>query len=327
VKALVTGATGFVGSHLAEALGAKGCEVHCLVRPTSDLKWLRGLNVRLAYGALSDRRSLAEAVSGKDCVFHCAAVTKTRRPEQFFEVNAQGTRNVLAACKERNPTVGRIIYVSSQAAAGPSPDGTPATEERPCRPVSLYGKSKYEGELAVADFASQLPTTIIRPSAVYGPRDRDMLIFFQLASCGIFPLVGSRKGRVSLIHVNDLAQAIILVAESRQAVGQTYFAADPRPYDLTEAGALIAQAVGRKCRTVRIPIFVAWALAHLARIATACGAAPIAFNPDKIRELSHPFWVCSTEKIASTVDFKPRYSLSEGLIETARWYRENGLLR
>lgn len=327
LRALVTGATGFVGSHLAEALVAAGYEVSCLVRPTSDLKWLRGLEIKLLPGSVTDEPSLAAAVREQDCIFHVAGLTKARRVAEFFEVNAKGTHNVLSACKQQNPTVRRVVYVSSQAAAGPSPDGTPLTENSPCRPVSLYGKSKYEGERAVAQYAADLPATIVRPSAVYGPRDRDIFFVFQLANRGILPVIGSRDMRVNLIHVKDLVRAIMLAAESDKAVGQTYFATDPAPYRWTETGTLVAAALGKKCLRIRIPIFAISLVAAAARVVSVFQYSPPLLSPDKVRELKQRYWVCSTVKISSTLGFAPQYSLAEGLSETARWYRDNHWLK
>ena len=306
---------------------ARGYEVHCLVRKTSDLKWLQGLNVQLVYGSVTDAESLAAAVREKDCVFHAAGLTKARSPAEFFAVNAGGTRNVLAACKEHNPAVRRVVYVSSQAAAGPSPDGVPLTEESPCRPVSNYGRSKLEGEQATAQYACDLPVTIVRPAAVFGPRDRDVFFVFQFVNRGILPLVGSRDMRVSLIHVRDLATAIVLAGERPEAVGQTYFAANPEPCRWVEAGEMVAAALGKKPRRVRIPIFVVWLVAAVARGTSVFRRSPPLLSPDKVRELKQAHWVCSTAKIASTLGFKPQFSLEEGLRDTACWYRENGWLK
>ena len=323
----MTGATGFVGSHLAEALVEKGYEVYCLVRPTSDPRWLQGLDVRLVYGSVTDEQSLAAAVREKDYVFHAAGLTKARNPSQFFEVNSGGTRKVLSACKKHNPSLRRVVYVSSQAAAGPSPDGRPLTEAHPCQPVSLYGKSKYEGELATAQYATDLPVTIVRPSAVFGPRDRDVFFVFQLVNRGILPLIGSGEKWVSLIHVKDLARAIVMAGESAEAVGQTYFAANPEPCRWADAGALVAEALGKKCLRVRVPLFVLSLVAAVAHVSSIFRRLPPLLSFDKIRELKQTHWVCSTAKIASTLGFAPHYSLAEGLRDTARWYGENRWLK
>jgi len=327
MKAFVTGGTGFVGSHLAEALVSRNYEVHCLVRRTSDLKWLEGLNVRLVYGSVTDPESLAAAVREKDIVFHVAGLTKARSAAEFLAVNAGGTRNVLAACKAHNPAVRRVVYVSSQAAAGPSRDGIPLTEESPCRPVCNYGRSKLGGEQAAAQFASDLPVTIVRPSAVFGPRDRDVFFMFQFVNRGILPLIGSRDMRLSLIHVKDLAAAIVLAGERPEAAGQTYFAANPEPCRWVEAGEIVALALGKKARRVRIPIAVVWLVAAVARGISVFRRSPPVLSPDKVRQLKQAHWACSTAKIASTLGFRPRFSLEEGLRDTLRWYKENGWLK
>jgi len=281
----------------------------------------------LVYGSVTDEASLAEAVRGKDYVFHSAGLTKARNVAEFLKVNAGGTRNVVSACANHNPALRRFVYISSQAAAGPSRDGTPLTEDAPCRPVSLYGKSKHEGELAVAEYAPSLPVTIVRPSAVFGPRDCDIFVFFQLANYRIMPIMGPPNGRASLIHVRDLAKAIVLAAESGKAMGQTYFAANPEPCSMIETGRLIAEALGKRCVRLRVPVFVLSFAAQIAHLVAALGGPLAALSPDKVTELRQPCWVCSTAKIAAHLGFAPQYSLAAGLRETARWYKENRWLR
>jgi UDP-glucose 4-epimerase len=146
LKALVTGGTGFIGSHLTEALIRKGVHVRCLLRKTSDLKWLKGLPIEFVHGDCNDKPSLEKAVRGVDWVFHLAGVTKAIKEETYFEVNGLGTENLIHACLENNPRLEKFIYISSQAAAGPSRNGCNKKELDPCEPVSFYGRSKRAGE-------------------------------------------------------------------------------------------------------------------------------------------------------------------------------------
>jgi nucleoside-diphosphate-sugar epimerase len=155
LKALVTGGTGFIGSHLTEALIRKGVQVRCLLRKTSDSKWLKSLPMEFVHGDFNDRTSLENAVRGVDWVLHLAGVTKAIKEETYFEANGLGTENLIHACLENNPRLQKFIYISSQAAAGPSRNGRNKKELDPCEPVSIYGRSKREGEEIVLTHAQE----------------------------------------------------------------------------------------------------------------------------------------------------------------------------
>ncbi len=164
--ALVTGANGFVGSHLVDLLLESGYQVRCLVRGTSDLRWLEGKNVELRHGGILDPSSLAGAVRGADYVFHVAGITRARRREDFLRVNGEGTRNLAEACAKHAPGVRKIVYCSSLAAGGPAPSSRPIDEESPAVPHSTYGRSKLEGEIALLRLADRLSYSIVRPPAI-----------------------------------------------------------------------------------------------------------------------------------------------------------------
>ena len=199
MKALVTGGTGFIGSHLVEALLKKGIQVRCLLRKTSDLKWLEGLPIEVNWGDCNDKNSLREAVEGVEQVFHLAGVTKAVHEKTYFEVNAFGTENLIHACLENNPRIQKFIYLSSQAAAGPCRNGNKKKESDQCKPVSPYGQSKQMGEELAMAHAHELPLLILRPSAVYGPRERDIYTFFKLLSKRIKPCLPSKDQHISLL--------------------------------------------------------------------------------------------------------------------------------
>ena len=198
MKALVTGGTGFIGSHLTEVLIRKGVQVRCLLRKTSDFKWLKDLPIEFIPGDCNDKTSLEEAVRSVDWVFHLAGVTKAIEEETYFEVNGLGTENLIHACLENNPRLQKFIYISSQAAAGPSINGSNKKESDPCEPVSFYGRSKRMGEESVLAHALELPAFILRPSAVYGPRDKDVFALFKCLSKRIKPYLMGRRQRLSL---------------------------------------------------------------------------------------------------------------------------------
>ncbi|MCJ7578895.1 MAG: NAD(P)-dependent oxidoreductase, partial [candidate division Zixibacteria bacterium] len=215
-KALVTGANGFVGSHLVEKLLSIGYQVTCLVRKTSNLRWLSGLKVEYVYADISERESLSrEAGSfGKnvlkdvDFIFHVAGLTKAKTEEEYSKANYEGTKNLLEACVKDNPQIKRFVYISSQAAVGPGKDDRPLDETAPCNPITDYGKSKLEGEKIVLEYSSKLPVTVIRPPAVYGPRDSDILSFFKVANKGFKTLFGKGESYLSLCYIEDLVDGI-----------------------------------------------------------------------------------------------------------------------
>lgn len=210
MRVLITGATGFIGSHLAEIFHSNGHKVRCLIRRTSDLHWIRHLPNEYAYGDLFDRDALEAAVADVDHVYHLAGITKARTKEEYYRGNHLATKNLLATVLEHRPGLGRFVHVSSQAAVGPSSPGSPIDEATPFHPITTYGRSKMEAEKECLRLADRLPITIVRPPAVYGPRDKDVFEFFNTMSKGLQPMVGFGEKVVSLIHVRDLVDGIVL---------------------------------------------------------------------------------------------------------------------
>ncbi|MBI5740903.1 MAG: NAD-dependent epimerase/dehydratase family protein [Nitrospirae bacterium] len=318
MKALVTGATGFIGSHLAEALLRKGHEVSCLVRKTSKLAWLDSLDVRLFEGDCSDINSLQKCVQGQDYVFHLAGVTKAYAAGLYYSVNAKGTENLIASVAENNSGIRKFVYLSSLSAFGPGVKDRPPREDEKPHPVSDYGKSKLQGEHAVLRYADRLPVTILRPSIVYGPRDREFFWFFKTISRGIMPYWG--EGHTSLIYVDDLIRAVILAA-GEDASGRTYFVSDGEMYSNNEIINEIAAALEVRVRRVRTPRFILPAIGFLGgRISKMFGKNSM-INADKIKEIMHPDWVCDIEKAKGDLCFQPRVDVKKGIKWTADWYR------
>src|SRR5512143_719814 len=188
MKALLTGASGFIGSHLADALLAHGYSVRVLLRRSSSLEWLEDQRLERVYGDLFDKEALRMAVSDVDYVYHLAGLTKAKKREEYFRANHLGTKNLLEAVQEKAPRLQRFVHVSSQAAVGPSPTVAPIDETAPAKPITSYGQSKWAAEQECRQFSRHLPVTIVRPPAVFGPRDRDILEFFRSASRGILPI-------------------------------------------------------------------------------------------------------------------------------------------
>lgn len=323
---LVTGANGFVGSHLADVLHEAGAPLRLLVRKGGNHRVLERFRDQLVFGDVRQPGSLLEAVRGTEVVYHVAGITSAARNGDFYRVNADGVAAVVAACRAARPRPRRLVLVSSLAAAGPSPDGRPLTEEAPTRPVNHYGRSKLEGERRAMEAASDLEVVIARPPAVYGPRDRDILLFFRCVERGLLPLLGPSGQLLSLIHVADLAHGLHALGDAPEARGRVYFLTGPADTTLRGFADAIARAVGRHYRTIPIPRPVRWAVGCAGELAGWLWGSARLPTRDRFRMLEQPAWVCSSDRAAREIGFRPRWGPLEGAADTARWYREQGWL-
>ncbi|MCX7765471.1 MAG: NAD-dependent epimerase/dehydratase family protein [Candidatus Sumerlaeia bacterium] len=328
MKVLVTGASGFIGSHLAEKLAQRGDEVFCLVRRTSDISFLKTLPVKLIYGDLDDINSLRQAVKDKEMIYHPAGVIKTRHREDYYRANQGGTRNLLEAIIITGTRLRRFVYVSSQAACGPSPDGKPLSEADSCKPITDYGRSKLAGEEVVRSICcpNYIPYTIIRPPSVFGPRDKEILFFFRQAKKGKIPVIGKDEKYFSLIYVKDLVEGIILAGESEKSIGETYFIAYPQALTWQNIADLFSRIFQRICGLRYIPVSVAYIFALASEFFSHITARNTIISRDKILELSQKYWICSADKIKNQLGFTPRTPLETAIRETADWYKAHGWL-
>jgi nucleoside-diphosphate-sugar epimerase len=319
----VTGATGFIGSHFVEEVVSRGLKVKCLVRKTSNLRWISELPVELIYGSLYDKESLIDFVKDSDIIFHIAGVISGFSEEDFIRGNYITTKNLIDTVKEINPSISQFIFVSSQSAAGPSIDGKPKREDDPSNPVSFYGRSKLFAENYVKN--SGLPYTIVRPVSVYGPRDTGMFFLFKYAKSGIIPLIGSFE-IFDMIHVKDLVKALILILENKKSLNQIYFVSDGNHYRLEDLGKKLSQTMKRDIRYVKVPLSVAKVYFGVVQTINKLKGHPSMVNKDKLREISHSKWICSIGKIKGELNFNPSVEIDYGLDETYRWYIESGWL-
>ena len=330
--AFVTGGTGFVGSHLVEELLRRGMdEVRCLVR--TDPKWLSDLDVEHVRGDLSDVETLWAALDGVTHVYHAAGLTRAPTWQPFYDVNVQGTLNLMGAVKHAAPDVERVLVTSSLAAVGRC-EADRATEAHPLRPISRYGRSKAQMEEALREphdlteaYVDVLPITIVRPSAVYGPRDRDILDFFRAVQWHVCPVVG--RGSVptlSLVHARDLATGIVDASLAPAAEGETYLLGSERPYAWNEVKEAATDALDTWAVTLPLPPALVGAVGTLAEAwGTLTGAYP-PLNRDKAREIRHACTACSIEKARADFGYDPATPLDEGVRETIEWYRAQGWL-
>ncbi|HSG81001.1 MAG TPA: NAD-dependent epimerase/dehydratase family protein [Gemmatimonadota bacterium] len=318
--ALVTGATGFVGSHVVDVLLEAGWRVRCTVRATSDLRWMEGKDAELLVADLADDVGLKRAVAGVDAVIHCAGRTRGSR-QQLFAANHEGTRQLLEACAGSGRQV-RFVYCSSLAAAGPGTLERPREEDDAPAPNSDYGRSKLAGEEETLKYAGRFDVAILRPGSVYGPRDEDTLPFFQMAAKGVVVVPGFRRRLVQLVHARDVAAALRLAAEKPAAVGRTYFVAHPEILDWKELAAAIAGAVNRRTLSLRLPSPV-MRIAGLASELVGSGAQG-QLDRRRAADMSERAWTCRVDRLMGELGWEPAYDSQRGLRETAEWYRKEG---
>ena len=325
-KVLVTGSNGFVGSHICETLLESGYPVRALVRHTSNLVNLEGLDVELVYGDLNDFDSLLKAVDGVAAVINNGGLTKAIDPDMFYKVNADGTENILKAALKANPGLEKFVQVSSAAASGPSASKTPLSEENPPRPLTVYGKSKLEGERRVLNYKEKIPVIILRPSAIYGPRDNEMLSFFKAVKFGIKPTFGMGECYINFTFVKDFARAVVKSIESDVQSGEIYFVTEKRIYSYSEAGDIISEVMGKKAIDIHIPAcvlkFAGWVSEKIAENRKKAAI----FTSEKAKEISRTYWLVASDKIERDMGFVAPTSFREGVEKTVEWYKENNWL-
>jgi nucleoside-diphosphate-sugar epimerase len=326
-RVLVTGATGFVGSHLVDFLVERGAAVRCLVRKTSKLKYLQHPSIEIVYGGLDASTDWNSVLADVDTIYHVAGKTFARRAADYYTVNHKGTEAIAGAALRFRKSIKRFVLISSLAATGPSPDGVLVNEATLARPVTPYGKSKLMGEEALRTIGDLLPWTIVRPPAVYGPRDYGVYEFFKMIAGGFFPMIGNYDKLVSLVHVRDLVEGILLAAESKSAVGRTYFISSDEAYSQARLAGQIADILGKRTRRIAIPKPVAWAVALGAEGLAALTRKPPVINRDKVKDLSQRCWGCSIDRARKELGYSQKVPLEDGLRQTVDWYRAEGWLK
>ena len=326
-KALVTGSTGFLGSHLVETLVERGDEVRCLVRRTSNLRWLHGLPVEYAVGELREADSLKRAVEGVEVVYHVAAALAATSDAQFDVVNFHGTRALARACIESCTPLRRFVYVSSVAASGSSPDGRPLHEELPERPVSAYGRSKLRGERALREVADVLPVTILRPPVIFGPRDPNLLLFFRLVKRGIRLRMGLSRGSVTdLAYVGNVVRAATLAGATDTPSGEVYLVGEGVARTWAEIVDTLAEVLGVRGVRVQVPPLCTRFIGELGTLWAKLSGRAVILDRGKAREFLQHSWRMDISKAARDLGYEPVTDLRRGLKLTVEGYRAVGWL-
>jgi nucleoside-diphosphate-sugar epimerase len=324
--ALVTGASGFIGSHLVDELISRGYRVRCFVRPSSSLDWLNTHEVEMCRGTFDSHDVLCRAMDGVNVVFHVGGTVRSVIPGDFDRINTQGTRQVAEAVKDSGVNISRFIYISSLSAGGAVQDPKrPLTESDIPRPVSAYGKSKYDAEHLLKKEYTFLPVTIIRPPLVFGPRDRSTFFVIQLMLKKLCPLP-LRIREMSVIFVKDLVRGIADAAECPEAENKTYFLADKRSYSLQVFLAEVTRHLGKEPVIVTIPYPLAWLSALASELYARISRKPVLYDRQKLREAIQQYWLCSPASAEQDFKFTCRYTLEEAMKETMEWYGNQGWL-
>ncbi len=323
MKVLVTGGTGFIGSHLVDRLIDHGSDVTCIVRRTSDLRWLDRKDIKLIYADITSPDTLEEiAETPFDYVYQIAGLVTGGNRERFFDVNARGTENLLFSILNWKIHPERIVVMSSLAICGRAKCGRPVDEADPPNPIGYYGESKLAMERIVVEFSKRLPITVIRPPAVYGPRDEMTLQIFKLIKYRIMPMIGGFEKELSLIYVEDLVRGIIDAALSESSIGRTYYLADKRVFEYGEVTQAIENVLGVRALKISLPLPIASLAAFISEVIFRSKIV----TREKIAHLAVPGWTCSPESAARDFGFETKISLEEGIEMTVDWYLEMGWL-
>jgi nucleoside-diphosphate-sugar epimerase len=310
---------------MAEYLLAKGHRVVCLVRETSDLTNLQELDVELRYGEITEPESLLPALKQVEYVYHFAGKTKARSEKEYMQINGAGCGHLAQACVN-SPSVKMLLYCSSLAAIGPQRDSRYINENQASKPITAYGRSKLLGETLIREICSnKLPWVIIRPTAIYGPKDKDIFLYFKVIDKGWKVLLSGSDRVVSLIYVRDLAELCWLAA-TKGAPFEIYMASDGEGYTWELLSEEIARILGKKAMKIVVPLWVTAPSALMWELFGKLRGSAVTLNREKVRELRAKGWVVDMNKSEQKLGFKAKYTLTEGLKETALWYRAKGWL-
>jgi nucleoside-diphosphate-sugar epimerase len=327
MKVLLTGANGFVGSHVLDSLCARGIRTAVLLRPTGNRRFIEAhlplLEVRA--GSIGDPQGLGAAMQDITHVVHCAGCTKALRVSEFHEINHLGTRHVVEAVNQQKGRIQRLVHISSLAAGGPATSDKPARENDPPNPISEYGKSKLAGEQEVRG-ACQVEHVILRPPAVYGPRDTAFLPLFKAVKAHILPRFGSGRQSLSLLFVKDLAEALVACLTHPAAPGKTFYVASPEVTNAPELAGEIALQMKSWTLPLPLPAGALWLLCCLQEALSRLTRKPAMLSRQKYVELRAPGWVCDPGRLRQELGFVCANTLKNGIAPTLAWYRQQGWL-
>ncbi len=310
-RVLVTGATGFLGSHIAEVLVQHGFTVRATMRPSSSTKWLENLTLEKVNVNFNDEAGLQNACEGVDVVIHNAGITRAKDDSEFFEVNTNATERLAKAAIKAK--VSRFIFISSLEARGP--DGFDTA-------ISAYGKSKLEAEHRLANLQNDIEMILLRPAGVYGPRDTDLLTLFQGAKYG-FLTVPATSGKLQPVHVRDVAEAVLAAIQGKAQLGPFDVAA-PQTYSWQDMASALEVAMNKTLRVLRIPKEVFLGAGYISETASKLLNQAPKLDRRRAKSLAYYSYTCDTAPLKEAFGWQARISLQDGLTETAAWYIQQG---
>lgn len=319
----VTGGTGFVGSHLVDTLCAAGLRPRVLVRDSANPRWISDRPVQWVEGSLERSEALARLVDGAGTVIHLAGIVTADSAAEFDRGNARGTVRLVTAVRGGAPRA-RFVYVSSLAAVGPAPGPDGLGPEAKPAPVSDYGRSKLAGERAMTALAAEGWWCVIRPPAIYGPRDTDMFELFKMARRGLAAIPSGERW-LSVAHVSDVVRCVLAAAGSTDR-GRTYHLGEPAPYRLDDLIRRLAAAMNRRVRVIQVPPATLSVVAGLAGPLRRVGLWHTALTRDKAREALERCWTARTADSLAALGVGEQVSLDAGAGATWEWYRARGWL-
>jgi nucleoside-diphosphate-sugar epimerase len=326
VRVVVTGAAGFVGSHLVESLVARGDDVLCVERAGANLQWISPLPVRHYLAGVENLAGLTRALHGAEVVYHLAALTEARRPDDLYAVNTEGTANVMRAAAAQGVDAPHVVFLSSISATGPCPDGSPATPDSVPHPISHYGRSKLMAEAVVHAWSDRVPTTVLRCPTIYGPRERAVLKFFRLVRSGVAITIGDWDRVVSMLYVKDLLPVLLAAGGNAGAKGRTYCVGHPEHVSWRAFCDAVGAALGRDPFRLAVPVPLARGLALAIEAGAAVARAAAILNRERVREMLPRAWVCDATRATNELGFAPVFPIARAVPETAAWYRQAGWL-
>lgn len=321
-KVVVTGANGFVGSHLVEALIAKGYEVHCVLRKSSNMQWLRNLPITLHTCGVENVEALKPILADAIYIYHIAGVVKARSWEGYHHGNVVLTKNILEATVG-NKVIKGLVITSSLACSAATIQGSPVDEKTPSNPLTYYGKSKLEQEQLSLSYADRLPITVVRPCVVYGERDTEVFLFFKAMNSRILPSIGFDEKTLSMVYIHDLISGMILAAESPNSKGKQYFLGGSEDeYSWKQIGEITGKYLNKNYLRIRVPHSLVFIVGHLAEFFAKVTGNIATINSQKANEMVQKSWSCSSNRAKADFNYTPKYSLDEGIKRSIEWYRK-----
>ncbi len=323
---LLTGATGFLGGHLLAALRAQGVQVTCLLRPSSDASGLEGSGCSLLRHTMDQPDdALIQAVTGHPTVLHVAGAIRALDYQAFLRANAEVTQALAQACVRAPTATARFVLVSSVGATGPAVPGEQLTEAHAPGERTDYGRSKWEGEQCLLALKDQLLCTIVRPTAIFGPCDREMLAVLKLARLGWLPAFAGPDQIYNLAHVDDIVHGILLACGAPLPSGSCYLLGGGQEHSATDLAVVLGRVLERRVSLLPLPRAVLWMVAAASELVAAILRQPAMLNRQKIPELTG-YWSLDLSRARAELGYQPRVELEQGLRDTVRWYRQQGLL-